>query len=57
MRRLVKSAAALIVQGERLIAAIERKSTQEVFDIGADLYEACVHCHTRYMPAIRDMYR
>ena len=53
----MKSAAALIAQGERMIGAIDRRSPQEVFDVGADIYEACVHCHTNYMPGVREMYK
>ena len=53
----MKSAAALIAEGERMIGAIDRRNPTEVFDVGADMYEACVHCHTRYMPAIKDLYK
>ncbi len=53
----MQSAAGLIVEGERLIAAIDRKSTQDVFDVGADMYEACVRCHMQFMPGVREMYR
>ena len=56
-REWMQSAAAMIAQGERMIAAIDRKNPKEVFDIGADLYESCVNCHTQYMPAIKDQYR
>ncbi|MBM3773185.1 MAG: hypothetical protein FJW27_18245 [Acidimicrobiia bacterium] len=47
----------LIDEGQRMISAIDRKSTQEVFDVGADLYEACVRCHRQYMPGVAIMYR
>lgn len=47
----------LIAQGERMIAAVDRKDPKAVFDVGSDLYDACVNCHMHYMPAIRDMYR
>lgn len=53
----MQSAAGLIKEGERMIAAIDRKNTQDVFDIGADIYEACVRCHSQYMPGVREMYR
>ena len=53
----MKSSAALIEQGERMITAIDRRNPKDVFDVGADMYEACVHCHTRYMPAIKDLYK
>lgn len=51
------AAAGLIVEGERMIDAIDRKSTQEVFDVGADLYEACVRCHRQYLPGVSEMYK
>jgi hypothetical protein len=52
-----KAALGLIAQGERMIAAIDRKDPKAVFDVGSDLYDACVECHKNYMPQIRDMYR
>lgn len=53
----MQSAAGLIKEGQRMIAAIDQKNTQDVFDIGADVYEACVRCHSQYMPGVREMYR
>jgi hypothetical protein len=47
----------LIAQGERMIAAAEKKSPDDVFNVGADLYDACVNCHTNYMPGVREMYK
>jgi hypothetical protein len=47
----------LIAQGERMIAAADKKSPDDVFNVGADLYDACVNCHTNYMPGVREMYR
>jgi hypothetical protein len=55
--RWMAAATELITQGERMIAAIDRKNPKEVFDVGSDLYDACVNCHIYYMPAIKDMYR
>lgn len=52
----MKAAAAMIVQGERLLNAIDRRNSQEVFDVGSDLYEVCVNCHMYYMPAIKEFY-
>ena len=52
-----KAALGLIAQGERMIAAIDRKDPKAVFDVGSDLYDSCVACHMNYMPAIRDMYK
>jgi hypothetical protein len=51
------AAAGLITQGERMISAIDRRSTKDVFDVGADMYEACVHCHVQYMPGVKEMYQ
>lgn len=51
------ASAGVISEGERMIAAIDRRSTKDVFDIGADLYEACVRCHRQYMPGVREFYR
>ena len=53
----MKASQQLIAQGERMIAAVDRKDPQAVFDVGSDLYDACVNCHAHYMPTIRDMYR
>lgn len=47
---------ALIDQGQRMIDAATRKDAQAVFDVGADLYEACVACHTSYMPGVKELY-
>ena len=33
---------------ERLIVAAERKSPQEVFDVGAEVYDVCTSCHAKY---------
>ena len=53
----MKASADLIVQGERMIAAVEKRDTKGVFDVGSDLYDSCVACHMHYMPAIKDLYR
>lgn len=47
----------LIAQGERMIAAADKKSADDVFNVGADLYDACVNCHTNFMPGVREMYK
>lgn len=44
-------------QGEKMIAAIDRKDTKAMFDVGSDLYDTCTNCHMHYMPAIKDQYR
>jgi hypothetical protein len=55
--RWMQNVQRMMAQGERLMAAADRKNPQEVFDVGAELYEACVTCHTGYMPEIKDLYR
>lgn len=54
--RWMRAASRLIDEGQKVLAAVERKSPQEVFDRGADLYEACVNCHKHYIPSIKDLY-
>ena len=53
----MKRSADLIAQGERIVTAIDRRNPQDVFDVGADLYEACVNCHRQYMPGVKEQYR
>ena len=53
----MRKAGDLITQGERMVGAIDRRNPQEVFDVGADLYEACVNCHRKYMPGVKEQYR
>jgi hypothetical protein len=55
--RWMDSAQKMMVQGQRMIAAIDRKDTKEMFDVGSDLYDTCTNCHMHYMPAIKDLYR
>jgi hypothetical protein len=46
--------AALVDVGQRAIRAAESKDKTAVFDVGADVYEACVACHAKYaLPLIR----
>jgi hypothetical protein len=51
------AAAGMIAQGERMLNAIDRRNTKDVFDVGSDLYDSCVNCHMHYMPAIKDLYK
>ena len=44
----------LIKETKRVIQAAEKHDKQGVFDTGADMYEACVNCHKKFDPAIRD---
>ena len=53
----MKASAGLIAQGERMLAAIDHRNRQEVYDVGSDLYDSCVACHMHYMPAIKDLYK
>lgn len=55
--RWIQNVQRMMAEGERLMGAADRKNPQEIFDMGADLYEACVNCHTHYMPEIKDLYR
>ncbi|MGE3957194.1 MAG: hypothetical protein AB7H96_10790 [Vicinamibacterales bacterium] len=48
---------AMMAQGQKMIAAIDRKDTQAMFDVGSDLYDTCTSCHMHYMPEIKDLYR
>jgi hypothetical protein len=40
---------ALVDAGERARAAAESKKAKAVFDAGADVYQACVNCHSIYL--------
>jgi len=47
----------MMEQGRRMIAAIDKKDTKAMFDVGSDLYDTCTNCHMHYMPEIKDLYR
>ena len=55
--RWMQSAQKMMAQGELMIAAIDRKDTKAMFDVGSDLYDTCTNCHMHYMPAIKDLYK
>ncbi len=55
--RWMKNVQSMMGQGEKMIAAIDRKDTKAMFDVGSDLYDTCTNCHMHYMPAIKDLYR
>ena len=55
--RWMEGVQAMMVQGQRMISAIDRRNTQEMFDVGSDLYDTCTNCHMHYMPAIKDLYQ
>jgi len=44
----MKLSQALVDVGRRAIQAAESKNTAAVFDVGADVYDACTNCHARY---------
>lgn len=39
---------ALTEVGERAIRAAEARDSQAVFDVGAEIYDACTNCHATY---------
>jgi hypothetical protein len=45
-------AQALIDSGQNAIRAAEARDTTAVFNAGAEVYEACTNCHTKYSPEI-----
>jgi len=55
--RWMKNVQSMMGQGEKMIAAIDRKDTKAMFDVGSDLYDTCTNCHMHYMPAIKELYR
>ena len=45
---------ALVDVGQRAIKAAESKNKAAVFDVGAEVYDACVACHAKYaLPVMR----
>ena len=48
----IKQANALIETTQRSLKAIDAKDTKALFDVGAEVYEACTNCHRQFMPAI-----
>jgi hypothetical protein len=45
-------AQALIDKGQAAIKAAESRDKQAVFDTGAEVYDACTNCHSKYSPEI-----
>lgn len=41
---------ALVEVAQRAIEAAESKNKTAVFDVGGQVYDACVACHAKYMP-------
>ena len=42
----------LIAAGEAAMRAAEAKNADRLFTVGGDIYDACSHCHQKYMEAI-----
>ena len=51
----MKLSRALVEKGEASLVAVEARNSKQIFDVGGELYEACLNCHQQYMPAIRDV--
>ena len=47
----MKLSQALVDVGQRAIKAAEAKNAKAVFDTGAEVYDACVNCHSKYIVA------
>ena len=45
----MRLAQALVEVGQRAIKAAESKNSKAVFDAGAEVYDACVNCHSKYI--------
>jgi hypothetical protein len=44
----MKLSRALVAAGQRAIEAAEARNERAVFDVGAELYDACTACHSKY---------
>jgi cytochrome c556 len=42
----------MIEAAQRAIRAAEARDTNAVFDVGAEMYDACTNCHAKYSPDI-----
>jgi len=42
----------LVAAGEAAMRAAEAKNADRLFTVGGDIYDACSHCHQKYMQAI-----
>lgn len=42
----------MIEAAQKAIRAAEARSPDAVFDVGAELYDACTNCHSQYSPEI-----
>ena len=43
---------AMIESGQKAIRAAEARNKTAVFDAGAELYDTCTNCHSKYSPEI-----
>lgn len=43
---------ALVDTGSQAIKAAEAKNTDQLFDVGAEIYAVCSNCHAKYIDAI-----
>jgi hypothetical protein len=43
---------ALIEVGQKAVRAAESRNKTAVFDVGAEVYDACTNCHSKYSPEI-----
>ena len=48
----MKLSRGLVEAGQRARTAAELKNRTSVFDAGAEVYDACVACHSKYMPGV-----
>jgi hypothetical protein len=48
----MKLSEALVDVGQRAIRAAESRNKTSVFDVGAEVYDACVACHVKYAPPL-----
>ena len=42
----------MIEAAQKAIRAAEARDTNAVFDVGAEMYDACTNCHAKYSPEI-----
>jgi hypothetical protein len=46
----------LIHQSQRMMKAIDARDKKAIFDVGADIYDACVNCHKKFDQAITSVH-
>jgi hypothetical protein len=45
----MRLAQAMIDTGEKAIRAAESKSTDQIFEVGGEIYAVCTNCHSKYL--------